>query len=115
LVLGVGYKLTEVRNLFGRKRSNLPFKTPKNTSINLRADLTIRDNVTLIRKIEERQNQPTAGQRLFSIKSSIDYVVNDKLNVRFFYDHQINQPKISTSFPTSNINAGIALRFTLNS
>lgn len=115
LVLGVGYKLTEVRNLFGRKNANLPFKTPKNTSINLRADLTIRDNVTLIRKIEERQNQPTAGQRLFSIKTSIDYVVNDKLNVRLFYDHQINQPKISTSFPTSNINAGVALRFTLNS
>lgn len=115
LVLGVGYKLTEVRNLFGRKNANLPFKTPKNTSINLRADLTIRDNVTLIRKIEERQNQPTAGQRLFSIKTSIDYVVNDKLNVRLFYDHQINQPKISTSFPTSNINAGLALRFTLNS
>lgn len=115
LVLGVGYKLTEVRNLFGRKNANLPFKTPKSTSINLRADLTIRDNVTLIRKIEERQNQPTAGQRLFSIKTSIDYVVNDKLNVRLFYDHQINQPKISTSFPTSNINAGVALRFTLNS
>lgn len=115
LVLGVGYKLTEVRNLFGRKNSSLPFKTPKSTSINLRADLTIRDNVTIIRKIEERQNQPTAGQRLFSIKTSIDYVVNDKLNVRLFYDHQINQPKISTSFPTSNINAGVALRFTLNS
>ncbi len=115
LVIGVGYKLTEVKNLFGRKGGNLPFKTPKNTSINLRADLTIRDNTTLIRRIEENQNQPTAGQRLFSIKSSIDYVVNDKLNVRLFYDHQINRPKISTSFPTSNINAGIALRFTLNS
>lgn len=115
LVLGVGYKLTEVKNLFGRKSSKkLPFKTPSKTNINLRADLTIRDNTTLIRKIEERQNQPTAGQRLFSIKSSIDYVVNDKLNVRFFYDHQLNKPKISTSFPTSNINAGIALRFTLN-
>ena len=116
LVLGVGYKLTEVRNLFGRKSAKkLPFKTPSKTNINLRADLTIRDNTTLIRKIEERQNQPTAGQRLFSIKSSIDYVVNDKLNIRFFYDHQLNKPKISTSFPTSNINAGIALRFTLNS
>ncbi|MFZ4783897.1 MAG: cell surface protein SprA [Flavobacteriales bacterium] len=115
LVIGVGYKLTEVRNLFGGKRAKLPFSTPKNTSINLRADLTIRDNTTLIRKIEENQNQPTAGQRLFSIKSSVDYMVNDKLSIRLFYDHQINKPKISTSFPTSNINAGVALRFTLNS
>jgi len=115
LVLGVGYKITDVKNLFGGKGAKLPFKTPKNTSINLRADLTIRDNTTLIRKIEENQNQPTAGQRLFSIKSSVDYIVNDKLSIRLFYDHQINKPKISTSFPTSNINAGVALRFTLNS
>jgi cell surface protein SprA len=115
LVLGVGYKITDVKNLFGGKGAKLPFKTPKNTSINLRADLTIRDNTTLIRKIEENQNQPTAGQRLFSIKSSVDYMVNDKLSIRLFYDHQINKPKISTSFPTSNINAGVALRFTLNS
>ncbi|MFN9801968.1 MAG: hypothetical protein ACK54P_18265, partial [Bacteroidota bacterium] len=79
----------------------------------LRADLTVRDNSTLIRKIEERQNQVTAGQRLWSIKTSADMAVSDKLTIRLFYDHQINQPKISISFPTSNVNAGLSLRFTL--
>jgi hypothetical protein len=114
LVIGVGYKLTEIPNPIGRKKgSKLPIQLLKNTSINLRADLTIRDNTTLIRKIEERQNQVTAGQRLWSIKTSADMAVSDKLTIRLFYDHQINQPKISTSFPTSNINAGLALRFTL--
>lgn len=116
LVLGFGYKITEVPNPIGRKKgSKLPIKLLKNTSINLRADFTIRDNVTLIRKIQENQNQPTAGQRLYNIKFSADMAVSDKLTVRLFYDHQINRPKVSISFPTSNINAGLALRFTLNS
>jgi cell surface protein SprA len=114
LVIGVGYKITEVPNPFGRKKgSKLPIQLLKNTSINLRADLTVRDNSTLIRKIEERQNQVTAGQRLWSIKTSADMAVSDKLTIRLFYDHQINQPKISISFPTSNVNAGLSLRFTL--
>lgn len=115
IVIGAGYKITDVPNPIGRRKgSKLPIKLLKNTNINLRADLTIRDNVTLIRKIQERQNQPTAGQRLYNIKVSADMAVSDKLTVRLFYDHQINKPKVSTSFPTSNINAGLALRFTLN-
>jgi len=62
----------------------------------------------------EQQSQPTAGQRLYSLKTSADMAVNEKLTIRLFYDHQLNRPKISTSFPTSNISAGLALRFSLN-
>lgn len=114
LVLGVGYTFKEVPNPFVRhKKSKLPLAFLKDTELELRADLTIRDNVTLIRKMVERQNQVTAGQRLISIKTSADMKVSDKLTLRFFYDHQLTRPKISTSFPTSNINSGISLRFTL--
>lgn len=115
IVLGLGYKINEVPNPIGRKKgSKLPIQLLKNTTINFRADLTIRDNVTLIRKMVEQQSQPTAGQRLWSIKTSADMAVSEKLTIRFFYDHQINKPKISTSFPTTNISTGIALRFSLN-
>jgi cell surface protein SprA len=114
-VMGVGYKITDVPNPIGRKKgSKLPVKLLKNTSINLRADLTMRDNVTIIRKVVEQQNQKTAGQTMWSIKTSADMAISDKLTLRLFYDHQINKPKLSQSFPTSNINAGVAIRFTLN-
>jgi cell surface protein SprA len=115
LTLGLGYKLNEVPNPFRRKKSKLPIKMLANTSINFRADFTVRDNATLIRKMVERTSQATAGQRLYNLKTSIDMAVSDKLTIRFFYDHQLNKPKISTSFPTSNISSGIALRFSLNS
>jgi len=115
LVIGIGYKFTEVPNPFMRRKgSKLPIAFLENTQLDLRCDLTIRDNVTLIRKMVENQNQVTAGQKLISIKTSADMKVSDKLTLRFFYDHQLTRPKISISFPTSNISSGISLRFTLS-
>jgi len=113
-IIGIGGKIPEVPISWLRsKRSRLPGRYLENSPINIRADLTIRDNFTVIRRIEEEQNQITAGQRIFSLKTSADLQVSDKLTVRFFYDHQITEPKISTSFRTSNVNSGISLRFTL--
>jgi cell surface protein SprA len=113
LVIGLGYRFTEIRNPFIRTRGKLPVQFLEETDLALRADLTIRDNVTLIRKMQERQNQVTAGQKIISIKTSADLEISKKLTLRFFYDHQLTRPKISTSFPTSNISSGITLRFTL--
>jgi cell surface protein SprA len=61
----------------------------------------------------EGVNQPTAGQTVISIKISADYILNERLNLRLFYDRIITTPLISTTFPTSNTNAGISLRFTI--
>jgi cell surface protein SprA len=115
LIFGVGYTIPEVPNPFinRRKGSKLSKQMLENSPLNIRADVTIRDNVTIIRKMVERQNQVTAGQRIISIKTSADLSVSDKLTVRFFYDHQLTRPKISTSFPTANINSGLSLRFQL--
>jgi cell surface protein SprA len=67
----------------------------------------------VIRKIQEEQNQVTAGQNIISIKTSADYVINQRLNLRAFYERVVNKPVISTSFPSANTNIGISLRFTL--
>ncbi len=106
-VIGSGYRFKNVKFPFAIGGS-----TPK-SDLNLRVDLSLRENVTVIRKVQEQQNQPTAGQNIISIKTSADYVINDRLNVRAFYERVINTPVISTSFPSANTNAGISLRFTL--
>lgn len=114
LVVGVGYKFANVRNPFIKTYGKLPIKMLRETDLLLRCDLNIRDNSTIIRKMEEYQNQVTAGQRLVSIKVSADLEVSDKVTLRAFYDQQLTSPKISTSFATSNINSGVAIRFNLN-
>ena len=114
LVVGLGYKFDDVPNPFMRTYGKLPIKMLKKTDFLIRCDLNIRDNSTVIRKMVEEQNQVTAGQRLVSIKLSGDLEMSDKMTLRMFYDQQINQPKVSTSFATTNISSGIALRFNLN-
>ena len=78
-----------------------------------RLDMSIRDNKTIIRKIIENQNQPTAGQKIISIKFSASYNLTTKFTIRGYFDRVVNNPFISTSYPTANTNAGVALRFQL--
>jgi cell surface protein SprA len=106
-VVGTGYRFKNVKFPFTIGGSN------PQSDLNLRVDLSLRDNATVIRKMEERQNQVTAGQNILSIKTSADYTLNQRLNVRAFYERVVNTPVISTSFPSANTNAGISLRFTL--
>ncbi len=103
-VIGTGYKFDKVK---------LPFDKIPASAMNIRFDLSFRDNLTVIRKIVENTNQATAGQRVVSIKSSVDYNLTQNLTVQLYYDQVINTPKIATSFPTGNMSTGIRLRFNL--
>jgi cell surface protein SprA len=106
-VIGAGYKFPSVKmpfKLFGKRPES---------ALNLRFDMSIRDNVTVIRKIVENTNQITAGQNLVSIKFAADYNLGQNLNIQFYYNQNITKPKVSTSYPTSNIDSGIKLTFNL--
>jgi hypothetical protein len=108
ITLGFGYRLPKFK---------LPFNLSKNATgkgLNLTADFSARKNATIIRRLLEGVNQPTAGLNVYSIKAAADYAISDKLNMRFFYEQTINKPVISTSYPTSNINTGIEIRFSLS-
>jgi hypothetical protein len=108
IVTGVGYRFKDVVPPFAKK-----FKFKVKSDLNLRADVSFRRNQTLIRKVVENLTQPTAGQNVISVKVSADYIINEKLNIRIFYDRIITTPLVSTTFPTSNTNSGISLRFTI--
>ncbi len=103
--VGTGYKFRQVRVPFIRRRVQ--------SDIDTRVDFSIRENNTIIRKIVEQVNQLTAGQRIFSVKFTADYKISEKLNLRLFYDYIATNPLISTTFPTTNTNAGFSLRFSL--
>lgn len=106
-VIGVGYKFPKVKLPIKVKSKNLE------EPLNIRFDFSFRDNLTVIRKIEENTNQGTAGQRVVSIKSSADYNIGQNLVVQLYYDQVINTPKIASSYPTGNTSAGIRFRLNL--
>jgi cell surface protein SprA len=106
--IGLGYKF---------KKVTLPFrvsgKKKLSNDLTVKADISLRNNTTILRKVIEGTNQPSAGSKTLGIKVSADYPVNDRFNVRAFYDYNANDPFVSSSYPTSNTNAGISIRFTL--
>ena len=108
IVIGSGYVF---------KKLQLPIKFDgkpiKPSDLNLDLSVSIRDNKTITRKIIENQNKATAGQQMISIKFTAKYSLTKSLMVRAFYDRVVNNPVISTSFPTANTKAGFALRFML--
>ncbi len=105
--IGSGYRFNKVPIRF---RSIFSGEEKKYVSdINLKIDFSIRDNATLLRKIEEQNNQVSAGMTTYSIRSSVDYLMNKMLNLRLFYDHTFNTPRVKSQIPTSNLNAGISL------
>jgi cell surface protein SprA len=108
-IVGAGYTFKNV---------TFPIRFGKSTKriksdLNFRVDFSLRDNRTMIRKMEEDLNQATSGQKLISIKVNADYVINQRFSIRLFYNGAINEPVVSTSFPTQNHGAGLSLRFTL--
>jgi cell surface protein SprA len=111
LVIGTGYRFKSVPF---KVRSLATGKTVKMKSdLNVKLDFSIRDNKTILRQIEEKNNKISTGTRVISINASADYMISQKLNVRLFFDQTISKPHVSEQIPTSNTNAGISFRFTL--
>lgn len=102
--IGTGYKFTNVR---------LPIKGLKPSDMNFRFDFSLRDNLTVIRKVVEQTDQATAGQKVMSIKASLDYNIGRFVILQLYYDQVVNKPKIATSYPTGNMSCGIKIRYNL--
>jgi cell surface protein SprA len=109
IIGGLGYRIRELK-LGALQIKGKPIKS----DLNLKADISFRRNETIMRRIVEEVSQSTGGTNIISLKISADYVISDKINIRLFYDRIINKPVISTSFPTTNTNAGVSLRLTLS-
>lgn len=108
-VIGAGYR---VKNVSFNIKSGGRKKLIK-SDLNIKADFSIRDNKTVLRKLVENLDQVSAGQRVMSISVSADYQISEKFNIRLFFDKIINNPFVTSNYRNSNTNAGLSLRFTL--
>ena len=110
-VTGIGYRFKNVK--FTVRSVTSGKKTPLKSDLNAKIDISIRDNRTILRRIEEKNNQVSTGAKQISLNFSLDYMVSQKLNIRLYYESTISKPHVSAQIPTSTTNAGISMRFTL--
>jgi cell surface protein SprA len=107
-IIGVGYRFTRMDLILKTKNSQRSYSN----DLTIRADLSFRKNKTILRRLVENTDQLTAGQNAITIKTTADYMLSDRFQLRLYYDKIINQPFVG-SFDTSNTNFGVSFRFTL--
>ena len=127
----VDYQLSEVNSTefvlgasIRKKNVNLPFKLPgfkklnaqqngTGNDLNIRLDFSIRDDAQSNSRIDFPTAYSTGGQKVISIQPSIDYVLNNRINLQLYFDQQRTIPYISTSAPITNTRAGLQIRISL--
>ncbi|AWG20348.1 cell surface protein SprA [Flavobacterium faecale] len=107
-VVGLGYRFKDV--IFSSRLADNPTGVIKG-DINLKADLSYRNNQTIVRYLSYDNNQLAGGQNIWSVKMTADYSFSKNLTAIFYYDHSFSQAVISTSFPLTNIRSGFTLRY----
>lgn len=108
MVFGIGYRFNKMDLILKTKKSQKAYSN----DLNIRADLSFRKSKTILRKIVEESEQPTAGQGSVTLKTSADYMLSDRFQLRLYYDKVLNNPYIG-SYVTSTTNFGVSFRFTL--
>ena len=121
----IDYQLAEMRSTeitFGlnwRQKGvplikRLPFMKGKlDNDVTMRMDFSLRDDATANSKLDQRTSFGTAGQKVIRIAPSIDYVVNNKVSIKLYFEQNRSIPKISNAFPITNTRAGVQVRISL--
>lgn len=106
----LGYRFDELPFVIGKGEKA---KTASN-DLTLSASLARRDNFTILRRIEELDNELASGTKTTTIKFSADYAFSSKFSMQFYYDQSLANPYVSSSYPTNNINCGFSFQLSLS-
>ena len=83
-------------------------------SLNLRLDISLREQSALQRNILTTTSQATSGNSAIQISFSADYAVSRFFTISAYYERQMNRPLLTSSaFPTTVQDFGLNLKFQL--
>lgn len=109
LVFGLGYRTNKFRFPFG-----LFQQIRMDNNMDIKLDVAVRDNKTVIYRADVDEAEVSSGAKNIALRPSVDYMLNQRFNIRIFYDSNITRPYTSQSYNTAYSNFGFSLRVTLN-
>ena len=137
IVIGLGYKISDFR-LFGAGTSRKIKKAQgggksktndnsKNSStnsssrksgvnhdLNLRLDISLRDQAAITRDIATRTSAASSGNSALKMSFMADYTLSRLLTLSAYYERQTNKPLLSSSsYPTTTHDFGLSMKFSL--
>jgi hypothetical protein len=99
-IVGLGYKIKNVAftvtSMGGGGK-----KTRLSSDLDIKVDFSIRNNRTVLRRIDQDIDQVSSGMRVISINTSIDYMLSKSVTLRLFFDKIINNPFVSNQYKNS--------------
>ena len=123
----IDYQLAENRSTeytvgFNWRKRGVPFlqnvkigkkERKLDNDVTFRFDFTLRDDATANSKLDQNTAFGTAGQKVVRLAPSIDYVLNNRINLKFYFEQNKVIPKIATSAPITTTRAGVQVRVAL--
>jgi len=119
----IDYQLADTRSYefsfgFDWRRKGVPLikkvgKRKLDNDITFKLDFSIRDDATANSKLDAGQAFGTSGQKVIRIAPSIDYILNNRVSLKFYFEQNRNIPKISNAFPITNTRGGLQVNISL--
>lgn len=112
VVIGMGYRIKNLKFTIGSmsgggKKQNLK------SDLNLKIDFGIRDNKTTLRRIDEVNNQVSAGTKQYTLNFASDYMLSQSIQLKLYYNWTSSNPYVSSQMPNATTSGGFSLRFNL--
>ena len=108
--IGLGYKIVNLNKRLGWPEGKVRSVTH---DLNMKLDITRKMQEARLHRLLTDFSEATSGNRAWAIRFSADYQFSKMLTFKLYYDKQINQPLVSTSYATSNSDFGITMSFSL--
>jgi len=113
-ILGLGYRKRGIRLPFKMQVAGKAGMTNLlENDMTFRLDMSYRDDATTNSYLDQNAAVPVGGQQVISISPSVDYVINNRINLKLYFDSRRTIPKISSSPPVTTTRAGIQIRISL--
>ena len=123
----IDYQLAENRSTeytvgFNWRKRGVPFlqnvRIGKNgkrldNDVTFRFDYSLRDDATANTKLDQNTAFGTGGQKVVRISPSIDYVLNNRINLKFYFEQNRVEPKVATTAPVISTRGGVQVRVSL--
>ena len=116
IVIGAGYRFKglkfNITSLSGEASSKGKSKSVNNDLV-FKLDIGFRRDITMLRRIDENNNQVSAGQSKINIYLTADYNFSQRLSAQVFFKRDVINPFVVNNYYNSTTFAGITLRFSL--
>ena len=112
IVVGGGYRIKNLSFNITPIGGGGKKQTIKNDLV-LKLDVGYKRDITILRRIDEKNSQVSAGQNKINFYLTADYNFSQRLSAQAFFKYDLTIPEVANNFKNSTTYGGITLRFSL--